>query len=84
MSELLLYMKAEPKTLDEIEQAITRLHASGSLAIDTDKIKLLCASAQRTEPVRESGELTRSALTQLTMLAELIPERATLQGEVLR
>lgn len=82
--ELLLFMKAEQKTFDEIEQAISRLHANGSLAIDTDRIKLVCANAHRSEPVCESGDIARSALSQLAMLAELIPERAALQGEVLR
>lgn len=82
---LLLFMKAEQKTLDEIEQAISRLQASGSLAIDTDRIKLVCANAaQQAAAVSESGDIARSALSQLALLAELIPERATLQGEVLR
>ncbi|MCP4403121.1 MAG: IS21 family transposase [bacterium] len=83
--ELLLYMNTEQKALDEIEQAIRRLHASGSLAIDTDKITLVCANARRTEPVRdESGEIARSALTQLSLFVEFVPEHTTLQGEVLR
>lgn len=82
--ELLLYMKAEQKTLDEIEQAISRLQANGSLSIDTDRIKLVCANAHQSEPVCESGDIARSALNQLAMLAALVPECETLQGEVLR
>jgi transposase len=82
--ELLLYMKAEQKTLDEIEQAISRLQAAGSLAIDTDRIKLVCAHAHQADTECEPGEIARSSLSQLALLAELIPERAALQGEVLR
>lgn len=80
--ELLLYMKEQNKEIQEIEHVISTLHRIGSFEISTDKIKLVLAKPVRPRRIFEPGEIDRSALTQLTLLAALIPEHRNLQGEV--
>ncbi len=81
--ELLLYMKEHAKEIDEIEDAISRLNRLGSCEMSTDKITLLLAK-EDVRPLRvfEPGEIERSAVTQLTRLANLIPDHRGLKGEV--
>ncbi len=81
--ELLLYIKEQNKGIEEIEHAIRQLNRSGSFEISTDKIKFVLAKDVRPVPLCEPGEIERSALRQLTLLAGLIPEQRNLQGEVL-
>jgi transposase len=81
--ELLLYMRESDKGIEEIEHGISQLNRIGSFEMSTDKIKLVLAKDVQPLPLCESGEIDRSALRQLTLLAGLIPEQRTLQGEVL-
>jgi hypothetical protein len=81
--ELLLYMREHNKGIEEIEHAITQLNRLGSFELSTDTIKLVLAKDAQPLPLCEPGEIDRSALRQLTLLAGLIPEQRTLQGEVL-
>jgi transposase len=81
--ELLLYMREHDKRIEEIEHAITQLNQIGLYEIRTDTIKLVLAKDVQPSPPGEPGEIARSALRQLTLLAGLIPEQKTLQGEVL-
>ena len=81
--ELLLYMKEQDTGIEEIEHAISTLTRIGSFEMSRDKIKLLLAQDVQPVPRVEPGEIDRSALTQLTLLAELIPHHRNLQGEAL-
>jgi hypothetical protein len=81
--ELLLFMNEQDKGIEEIEHVISTLNRNGSFEISTDKIKLALAKDVRPWPVVESGEIDRSALTQLTRLAGLIPHHSNLKGEEL-
>jgi transposase len=81
--ELLLYMRDQDKGIEEIEHAITQLNRIGSFEMSTDKIKLVLAKEARPLPQFEPGEIDRSALRQLTLLAGLIPEASNLKGEAL-
>lgn len=79
--ELLLYMKEQDKGIEQIEQAISQLRRIGSFEMSPDKIKLVLA--KQVQPLRmvEPGEIDRSALTQLTLLAGLIPDHSNLTRE---
>jgi hypothetical protein len=80
--ELLLYMKEHNKGIKEIEQAISTVKRSGSFEMSTDKMKLVLAKTVQPLPVFDApGEIDRSALTQLTLLAGLIPHHSNLKGE---
>ena len=82
--ELLLFMKDQDKGIKEIEHAISKLKRSGSFEMSTDKIKLVLAKHVQPLPIfDEPGEIDRSALTQLTLLAGLIPHHSNLKGETL-
>lgn len=81
--ELLLYMKEQDKGIEEIEQAISQLNRIGSFEMSTDKIKLFLAKDVRPLRMFEPGEIDRSALRQLTLLAGLIPHHRSLKGEAL-
>ena len=81
--ELLLYMKEQDKGIEEIEKVISKLNRLGSFEISTDKINLVLAKEVRPLPSVDPGEIDRSALRQLTLLAGLIPHHSNLKGEAL-
>jgi len=81
--ELLLYMKEEEKGFEEIERVIRKLTRLGCCEISTDKIKLACAKHVRPQRMIECGEIDKSALSQLTLLAGLIPDNSHLTGEAI-
>jgi hypothetical protein len=81
--ELLLFMKEQNTGIKEVEHVINKLNKIGSFEMSTDKIKLVLAKAVRPFPVFEPGEIDRSALTQLTLLAGLIPHHSNLKREEL-
>lgn len=82
--ELLLYMKEQNKRIQEIEQAVIKLQHSGSFEISTDKMKLVLAKQVQALPMfDEPGEIDRSALRQLNLLAGLIPHCSNLKPEAM-
>lgn len=81
--ELLDYMKVKQKRVSEIEDAINRLLSSGSMEINTDKIKFLCDRQSKEELPREDNEIENASKAQLMRISTLVNSDVRWEGTIL-
>ncbi len=79
--EVLLYIKESRKEIREITAAIEKLEGLGGFDRNLDTIRVLCERQVEQAVELTRGEIEERSLTQLTLLARLIPENTTLKME---
>ena len=83
--ELLIYMKENNKSLTEIQNIVHRLENLCPGDISTDKIKLISQRSKEENYFPKSSGIEEVSLSQLSHLAQLLPQKNNLQtyGEIL-
>ena len=76
---LLIYMKENDKSLQEIQKVISKLETVCPLDISTDKIKIICERKdEETHWVVSESMIEETSLKQLSALARLVPHKDNL------
>jgi len=76
---LLIYMKENDKSLQEIHKVISKLETVCPLDISTDKIKIICERKnEETHWVVSESMIEETSLKQLSALARLVPHKDNL------